>query len=293
MQFHIPFTFSKPEKLKKKAKIFLSLMRYKKNSRLAENLKNSGVDLRREEYLSIMLRSFIICFVFLFAISTTILAFVNIKNFYLMGVGFSLLFSLFVVFSQLAYPRIYVGRRQRDIEKNLISALEDVLVQINSGIPLFSVMTNISDANYGELSIEFEKAVKKINAGSPQEEVLDELGKKNPSIFFRRALWQISNGMRAGSDMTVVVKDNIKALNEEQLIQVQNYGNKLNPLIMFYMLISVIIPALSVTFLTIISSMVNLPSTMMMLLFVGLFVFVILIQIIFLGLIKSRRPSLL
>jgi hypothetical protein len=59
------------------------------------------------------------------------------------------------------------------------------------------------------------------------------------------------------------------------------------------MLVSVIIPALSVTFLTIISSMINLPSGMTMLLFVGLFIFVVLIQIMFLGLIKSRKPSLL
>jgi hypothetical protein len=99
--------------------------------------------------------------------------------------------------------------------------------------------------------------------------------------------------MRAGSDMSIIIRDSINSLNEEQLIQIQNYGNKLNPLIMMYMLISVIIPALSVTFLTILSSMVNLAPTMAKLIFIGLLVFVILVQIMFLGLIKSRRPSLL
>jgi hypothetical protein len=74
--------------------------------------------------------------------------------------------------------------------------------------------------------------------------------------------------------MAIVVEDSMKALSEEQLIQIQNYGNKLSPLIMFYMLISVIIPALSITFLTIISSMVGMPKNMTMLLFAGLFVFV-------------------
>ena len=93
--------------------------------------------------------------------------------------------------------------------------------------------------------------------------------------------------------MSIVVKDSLKTLNEEQLIQIQNYGNKLNPLIVLYMLIAVIIPALSITFLTIISSMINLPSNMAMLVFIGLFVFVILVQIMFLGMVKSRRPSLL
>jgi len=122
---------------------------------------------------------------------------------------------------------------------------------------------------------------------------LNIIGKNNPSNLFRRTLWQISNGMIAGSDMAIVVEDSIKALNEEQLIQIQNYGNKLNPLIVMYMILTVIIPTLSITFLTIISSIVNLPSNMVVLLFITLFTFVVFAQIMFLGMIKSRRPSLL
>lgn len=99
--------------------------------------------------------------------------------------------------------------------------------------------------------------------------------------------------MKSGSDLSIVIKDSIKLLSEEQLIQIQNYGNKLNPLIVVYMLIAVIIPALSITFLIIISSMTNLPKNMTILLFIGLFVFVVLVQTMFLGIIKSGRPSLL
>jgi pilus assembly protein TadC len=293
MRFHIPFTFLRIERLKAKARLFHSFIRHKKDTKLEEHLKNSNIDLSREEYISIIIRSFIYNFVFLFVISTTGLWLARVKLFYLFGPLIGVAFSLFVLFSQRIYPRIYVTRRQKNIEKNLIPALEDILIQLNSGIPLFNVMTNISVADYDELSVEFKKAVRRINVGEEQTEVLEDLGKQNPSVFFRRTLWQISNGMKAGSDMGVVVRDSIKALNEEQLIQIQNYGNKLNPLIMFYMLISVIIPALSVTFLTILSSMLNIEKIMASLLFVTLFIFVVLIQIMFLGLIKSKRPSLL
>ena len=140
---------------------------------------------------------------------------------------------------------------QIDIENNLIPALQDMSVQLNFGIPLFRILINISSSDYGELSIEFKKAVKKINAGSPQLDVLEEMGEKNPSLFFRRALWQISNGMRAGGDISVVIRESVRSLSEDQVIQVQNYGNKLNPTIVFYMLISVIIHALSITLLKI------------------------------------------
>lgn len=293
MRFKIPFTLSSPEKLKRRGKFFASRINYKKDSKLGMYLKNAGLDITREEYLGICARSSIITFVFLFLLSTTVLFLLNVSQFYLIGAGVSFLFSIFVYFSQRVYPKIYVARRQRDIEKNLVSALEDISIQLSSGIPLFNILTNISSADYGELSLEFRKAIKRINAGEPETEVLDDLGKRNPSVFFRRTLWQISNGMRAGSDLSSVVKDSIKALNEEQFIQIQNYGNRLNPLIVFYMLVSVIIPALSVTFLTILSSMINLPKEMVYLMFIGLFVFVFLIQIMFLGMIKSRRPSLL
>ncbi len=293
MKFRIPFTFSDIERLKRKVKVSAGKIKHKKKSALSESLKNIDAGISREEYIAIVKRTFIFSFLILFVISTSILALLSIKLFYLYGFVVSLLFSFFVFFSQMVYPKIYTSRRQRRIEKDLIPALEDILIQLNSGIPLFSILTNLSEADYGELSGEFKKAVKRINAGEPQEDVLENLGERNSSVFFRRTLWQISNGMRAGSDMSIVIKDSIKALNEEQLIQIQNYGNRLNPLIMFYMLISVIIPSLSVTFLTIISSMINLPKTMTQLIFIGLFVFVVLVQIMFLGMIKSRRPSLL
>lgn len=293
MKFHIPFTISNIERLKSRAKFFISKVKYKKNSKLRNFLKNVDADVSREEYIGICLRTFCFSFISLFVISTTILALLKVDLFYLFGFLIAFLFSMFIFFSQMIYPQIYVSRRQRDIEKNLISALQDIHVQLNSGVPLFGILVNISSANYGELSIEFKKAVKRINAGEPETEVLDDLAKKNLSTFFRRTLWQISNGMKAGSDLGIVIEDSIKALNEEQIIQIQNYGNKLNPLIVFYMLISVIIPSLSITFLTIISSMVDLDKNMTMMLFIGLFVFVILIQIMFLGVIKSRRPSLL
>jgi len=293
MKFHIPFTFSGIEKIKKRAKFFTSFIKYKKKSKLAEDLKNSSINLTREEYLGIIIKSSIIAFFPFFIFSTLIFLFLGVRFFYLIGFGVSILFTFFIAFSQRVYPRIYVAKRQRGIEKNLLPALQDMLIQLSSGIPLFSVMINIAFSGYGELSTEFKKAVRGINAGQSQTEVLEKLGKDNPSLFFRRVLWQISNGMKAGSEMAVIIRDITESLNEEQLIQIQNYGNKLNPLIMFYMLTSIIIPALSITFITILSSMLSIEKNMTMLLFIGLFTFVVLIQIMFLGLIKSKRPSLL
>lgn len=293
MKFHIPLTFSNIDKLRKKPKIFKSIIKHKKKSKLQLYLDNSDTKITREEYLNIAYTSFLIFFVVLSVVFTTVLALIDIGYFFILGPLSGLLFASFALFSQLIYPKIYSSRKQREIERNLIPALEDMLVQHNSGIPLFSILVHLSISKYGQLSNEFKKAVRKINTGEPQIEVLEELSEQNTSVFFRRTLWQISNGMKAGSDISIVIRDSIKALNSEQVIQIQEYGNKLNPLIMFYMLISIIMPALAITFLTVLSSLVNLPTTIGILLYLGLAVFVILAQIMFLGVIKSTRPSLL
>ncbi len=293
MNFKIPFTIAEVDKLKKRSVYFKRYVKYKKESKLKRYLEISDSGISREEYLAICIRGFLISLLSLFVVISTVFILIRIRNAIFLSIFLSVVFSFFLMFSRLAYPKVYSTRKEKDIERNLIPALEDVLVQLNSGIPLFSIMINISSSDYGQLSTEFKKVVKMINAGIPQAEVLEQIGEKNSSPFFRRALWQMSNGMKAGGDISIIVKDSIHALEEEQLIQIQNYGNKLNPMIMFYMLISVIVPALSITFLTVISSIVNLEKSTTTVLFMVLFVFIVLVQVMFLGVIKSIRPSLL
>jgi flagellar protein FlaJ len=293
IEFKVPLSFSSVDKLKKRSSFFKRFVGYKKKSALGDYLKNSEVDMTREEYLSVCVEGLVTSFLVISVVISTILILLSVKKALILSLGFALVFSFFVFFSRAVYPKVFHTRKQKDIEKNLIPALQDMLVQLNSGVPLFTLMINISASGYGELSEQFRKAVKEINAGRPQVDVLEALGEKNPSEFFRRALWQISNGMRAGSDISIVIEDTVKSLTEEQFIQIQDYGNKLNPVIMFYMLSSVILPALAVTFLTIISSLINLPELITKMLFIGMFVFVMIIQIVFLGVIKSVRPSLL
>lgn len=293
MKFKVPFTFGSLDRAKKRAAFFKKFVHVREGTKLNKYLENSGEEITREEYLAICYSGFAYSFIFVFIFSSTILFLVKSSTPVIFALGISFLFSIFVFFSRSVYPKIYDSRKQKDIERNLIPALQDMLVQLNSGIPLFSILVSLSSSDYGSLSKEFQKIVKRINAGYSEIEVLDEAGEKNSSLFFRKALWQISNGMRAGGDVSIVVEQTVKSLNEEQLIQIQNYGNKLNPVIMFYMLVSVIIPALSITFLTIVSSLLGLDKFTTHVLFIGLFVFVMIIQVTFLGLVKSIRPSLL
>jgi len=293
MKFRIPFAGASLDKARKRAAYFKRYIKHKKESKIKTHLENAGIKITREEYLAICLSGFVSTFVSILVVSSTFLILLKLNNALLVSLGISTAFAFFVLFARLMYPKLYSSRKQKEMEGNLLPALDDMLVQLNSGVPLFNILVNISSSDYGSLSDEFKKIVRQINAGIPEAEVLEQAGEKNPSIFFRRTLWQISNGMKAGSDISIIVKDSINSLSEEQLIQIQEYGNKLNPMIMFYMLVSVILPALSITFLTVISSLINLERGTTISIFIALFVGVMMAQVMFLGIIKSIRPSLL
>lgn len=293
MAFHIPLTIASLNKLKIKSKRYAKIFSFKRDSKLKDYLVKAEVEVTREEYLGIVARSAIIFFIVTYILLSTLIFLFKKGNPFLVPLLPAIAVGVFTSFSQINYPKILAERQQKAIERNLLPAMEDILIQLSSGVPLFTILVNVSASGYGQLSIEFKKAVKKINAGFPQIEVIDEMGKKNHSILFRKALWQISSGMKAGSNITEVVRDIIHSLNEEQYLQLQTYGNKLNPLIMFYMLISIILPALAITFLTIISSVVNLPANITMGMFIGLYVMSVLIQIMFLGAIRTAKPSLI
>ncbi len=293
MEFRIPFAISRDlEILKRRSKRFMKFTSPKPN-KIDDYLKDTGANINRRQYLAVCYRFFSFNLLSLSVILTSILGLAGANMFYYYGLGAAFLISGFMLANQMNYPRSFSINKARNIERNLISVLQDMLVQLNSGVPIFRILVNISESEYEQVSEEFKKITKEISAGISQIDALEKYGKLTNSRYFKRVLWQLSNGMRAGSDMGVVIKEGIKSLSDEQAIQIQSYGGKLNPLIMFYMLIAIILPSLAITFLIIISSILSASESMVKLMFFGIFGFVLFVQMMFLGIIKSRRPSLL
>ena len=257
------------------------------------NLKRAEIDIEKKDYLGMCLIATSLFFIFILFFLGIILFKAEVKNFYLVSLAIAIVVSLFIFLQQVMYPKIIASRRVKAIDKNLLSVLQNILVQLNSGVPLFQILVNVSKSDYGAVSVEFSKAVREINTGRHQIEVLEEMATKNPSVYFRRAVWQIVNGMKSGADMSDVITEVISALSEEQVIQIQRYGSQLNPLAMFYMLVAVILPALGTTFLIIISSFIALSAEMTKIVFWGLYASVLFFQIMFMGIIKTKRPNLL
>ena len=110
MRFRIPFTIANTEKLKRISRFFITKTKKKKpekESNLKQYLDNADSGLTPEEYKAITKRSFLLYFFILYVIATTTLILLRIKSAYLLSLGLVFLFSIFIFFSQTAYPKVY------------------------------------------------------------------------------------------------------------------------------------------------------------------------------------------
>lgn len=203
----------------------------------------------------------------------------------------STIFAFLVLAQLIAYPVILTKKKVRDLDRNLVFALRTTLVQLRSGVSLFDSMKVVAEGKYGTVSTEFRKAVEEINTGTIQEVALERIGEYNPSIYFRRTIWQLVNGMRAGADITQVLGESVESLTDAQSIQIRNYESQMKILSLVYMMLGVIVPALGITFLIVLSSFPQIKISDLY--FWVLLVFVAIAQFMYLGIVKSKRPSLL
>ena len=94
-------------------------------------------------------------------------------------------FSLFVFYYLMGYPKFVALRRIKKLEKDLLNSLQHILIEIKSGVPLFNALIGVT-SGYGEVSDEFRIVVKEINAGIPEIKALERASLRNPSLHFRR-----------------------------------------------------------------------------------------------------------
>jgi len=262
-------------------------------------LKQARLDFRPREYIAIAL----FCFIFYFSIIFFLLFFLGLivyktlpamlsTSYFYISLAIALVFSGFVFYYLITYPKLLTLRKIKSLEKDLLFALRHLLVQIRSGVPLFNSLVSVSTADYGLISDEFKIAVKEIHGGVPEVEALDNMAFRNPSLHFRRVIWQIVNAMRAGSDIGETLKEIVNNLANEQRIEIRRYGAQLNPMALIYMMSAVIIPSLGITFLIVLSSFIGFTILPLDFALYGILAFLVFFQFMFMGLVKTRRPPL-
>ncbi len=190
----------------------------------------------------------------------------------------------------MLYPEAKTYGRQKDIETELVFAGRHILIALRAGMPLFDSLVGVS-SGYGAVSEEFRRVVEKINLGVPMGQAIREAGANSPSNEFSRIMMQLSNALSSGADVADSLEVVLNQIAREQAISLKAYGQKLNPLIMFFMIFGIIFPSLGVAFAIILFSLVSggsLGITSTSLLYV--IALIAIIQFMFLSFVESSRP---
>lgn len=215
-------------------------------------------------------------------------------TFSLLDINLLWLIPLFIVvlvgmfFLFLKTIDVQIRKRQREIDEDVLFLGRFLLVKIDAGQPFFNALIDASKSR-GITSGYIRDVVQDVELGTPIEQALEKGIDLSPSDKLRRILFQINNALKTGIDIGESLRRILDDIASEQIVEIKEYGKKLNSIAMFYMLFGVIVPSLGITLFIVISSFTNISLPFKFLLvFAGVIVF---IQYFFISLFKSIRPA--
>lgn len=200
-------------------------------------------------------------------------------------------FFAFIFITLMSVPRVKAKERAQKIDSELVFAGRHMLIELKSGVPLFDSLLGVS-RDYGVVSEEFNKIVEKVTLGVPMGTAMHAVAENNPSQYFNRVVLQMANSIASGSDVATALEASLEQISKEQVIELKAYGQKLNPIAMFFMVFGIIMPSLGVAFLIVVLSFLGknslaISSTTLL----EILAAIGLVQFMFLKVIENSRPK--
>jgi pilus assembly protein TadC len=254
---------------------------------MKDRLISAGINKKPEEYVQGCLKNAFVMSLLLSILLTFYLLKLK-KSIFLIVPIFLVIFAFFL-FIFIKRVDITIAKREREIDRDVLFAGRFLLVKLNSGRPLINSIMDASNS-YGVASKFFREIVKDIELGTPMEDALQKAYKHSPSRRFRKILFQINNALKIGVDVSVPLEATLEEIADEQLVEIQRYGKKLNSLTMFYMLVAIVVPSLGITLFSVVATMVAIKVDMSLLILV--IFFLVIVQMLFISFFKSLRPNL-
>ncbi len=189
------------------------------------------------------------------------------------------------------YPQLKAIQRKREMDYEILFAGRHIGIALKSGMPLFNSLVGVSKG-YGEVSKEFNRVVDQIALGKSTADTLRDVAQNNPSRYFTRITVQIANSLTSGANVADSLEAVLDQISREQVIQLKEYGSKLTPFVMFFMIFGIILPVIGIVLATVLLSVISggkLGISGNILWYV--LVMVGIVQFLFLGLIESSRPK--
>jgi flagellar protein FlaJ len=259
----------------------------RKSLELKQKLVKAGMSYKPKDFFK---RVAFLSFLFAFAISFVVFAAASQFDGSLGFVLFSFIISFAVFFMLfLRIPDYRIIKTEKEINKEIVFASRFIIIEMSSGVSLYNSLKNAAKY-YPSIGKYFMKIIDDVDLGQNLEDAINSIIMNSPSQRLNRILWQILNSIGTGADIGEALKSVTDQILKEQMIEVQEYGKKLNPLAMFYMTVAVIIPSLGITIGVIFGLFMGIEITRSLFMLAAFFLG--FVQFIFISIIKTIRPAL-
>ncbi len=199
--------------------------------------------------------------------------------------------AMFIItlFYWIGYPGVQANKRAEQVEKDLLFAIRDMSIQMESGVGFVEALETLS-TGYGKLSEEFDYILKEINTGSSIEDSLEESITRNASHLYRSVMIRLLDGIKTGADIPDLLSAVIHNLDQDLQDKVKKYGQEVNTWITLYLVMGIVLPSMGLTIFIMLSSFSGISITWKFLVLIGSGI--VFFHISALGLLNSRRPAI-
>ena len=175
------------------------------------------------------------------------------------------------------YVDVHIKRIGNEIDSDLLFVSEFFLVLLESGLPLGNAIERISKIKRPG-GIFFRKVFLDFETGKDLEKALENAIENSPSLSLKSLLKKLKDSLEIGVDLRNILKIFIQDSSEKKVIEVKAFAKKLNPLVMFYLLLGIVLPSLGVTFFILGATILNITTTFLNLILFSIFLLMFLFQ---------------
>ena len=169
-----------------------------------------------------------------------------------------------------SYIDVQIEKYKRTVEGDLLFICEYLLVSLESGLPLGNAIKRFSRLNRPGAKF-FKRIYTDFQTGKSLEAALIEASKYSPSESLRVLLKRLQDSLNIGVDLKTVLENFILESSDKKIIEIKGYSKKLNPIIMMYLLLGIVMPSLGITFFILGAAMLEITPVFLRLILIMIF----------------------
>lgn len=210
---------------------------------------------------------------------------------FMIGASIILIFSPLVYTFWFNFVDVQIRKVGREIDSDLLFVSEYLLVNLESGLPLGNAIQNLSKLNRPG-GIFFNRVFMEFKTGKDLETALEEASIYSASENQRILLKRLKDSLSIGVDLKSVLENYIAESSERKIIEIKGYSKKLNPIIMMYLLLGIVLPSLGITFFILAATFLHVTPQLLKLILVCIFLLMFVFQYITYSAFKFSKSSI-